>query len=164
MKSLYIFFLLAVLIFTDSTPANATSLHRCVFKVGENPLNLPTKATGIPSGLRAGYNRNTINGILEFTRFNDKKLFIGGFIDLDGVGGIELIYDLHVARCSTKTSAEPGDPAIIDLDGESFDTPIATTINKPLPKLDANTDCCFVVDEFAATERILGVARLQQIF
>ncbi|CAG8606036.1 9432_t:CDS:1 [Paraglomus brasilianum] len=170
MKSAYVLLLLAVLIFISSTPANA-NFHRCVFKKRDNPLNLPTSPSGIPGGLNAGYNRNTFNGILEFVE-NANKLHIGGFIDIhDAItdGPVESVYDIHVAPCSTKTSRTPGDNDVIDLDDQSFATPIVKTLNAPLPKLNPTIHCCFVVEEFAfnnggGKQRIYGIAKLEKVF
>ncbi|CAG8533427.1 1149_t:CDS:1 [Paraglomus occultum] len=172
MKSVYIFFLLAALIFTDFTPANATPLKkrwqrrprpccpvsRCVFNQGDTVLNRP------------GFSGNTFNGFLEFTQSPRDTLEIAGNVNIAGVvnGAVEALYDIHVANCDTATTNTPGDPATINLDFASFDKPILTSLNLPISRI--RDQCCFVVEESAANrgsvprnERILGIARVTRV-
>jgi|SRR6185312_15558414 len=169
MKSVYILFLLAALIFTDPTPANATPLEkkwlkqccpvsRCVFTQGDSPLRPPR------------FFGNTFDGFLEFTQSPRDTLQISGFIDIRGTinGAVEAFYDIHVAKCSTAFTDSPGDLATIDLDLESFGTPILTSVNLPISSI--RDQCCFVVEEFASirgsvppNERILGIAPVEAV-
>src|SRR6185312_14704625 len=133
-QAAYLIFLFVTLLAVISTPANASPLEKkwnkeccpvsaCVFNKGDVIIST-----------RPNYLGNTFNGILSFTESPKNKLQISGFIDIDGVtvGGVTdgsigaFSYDLHVADCSSADSAEPSDPAIIDLDDRFFDEPILT--------------------------------------
>ncbi|CAG8490456.1 7731_t:CDS:1 [Paraglomus brasilianum] len=164
MKSVYFLSLLAALIFTDPTPANAAPLEkccpisRCVFTQGDVPVNSP------------GFTGNTFNGYLQFVQSPKTVLQIDGFINIEGAinGAIDGTFDLHVANCSTASTEQPGDPATIDLDSESFNTPILTSRSLSINKIAGQ--CCFVVEEFASiggsvprNERILGVASVETV-
>ena len=172
-QTVCLIFLLVTLLAVISTPANASPLEKkwdkkccpvsqCVFNQGEFvDLKLPL----------SNYVFNTFNGILSFTESPKNKLQISGFIDIDGVTTNTIedfpFWDLHVAPCNTAITATPGEnPTTIDLDVQSFDKPIHTSV--PDDGLntaatytinDIKDQCCFVVNEFGS-EFILGIAKV----
>ncbi|CAG8530895.1 2036_t:CDS:1 [Paraglomus occultum] len=161
MKSVYLLILLVALVF-DYTSANAIPLEKrntkppccpisnCVFKAGDNPLQVP------------GFAGNTFNGSLTFMQSPVDTLQIVGWLNVlnapSGPAGNN--FDIHVGNCRTATNRTPGDPhAVIDLDSQGFDTPILTS--KKLPISAIANQCCFVVNETKTTpptpEQLLGV-------
>ena len=147
MKAVYFLFLLAALIFTDTTPVNAKPsccVDTCVFDKSRPFMGVD----------------NQFNGFLKFMSEGVTTLIVSGFLDVDN---IPASYIVSVADCDTAGTPTPGrDPSgnsLIDLSSEPLDAPIRTTRNI-IDTVILVTKCCFVVDD---TNSILGIAPIEHV-